>query len=120
MEPVRSISVIVPVYNSETSLRPLLDRLTAVLVQLRADFEIILVNDGSRDASWELIAELSQGYPQLRGLNMMRNYGQHNALLAGLRAARKELIVTLDDDLQNPPEEIPRLLAQLDAGYDVV
>lgn len=120
MKPTRSISAIVPVYNSQNSLAPLIGRLSAVLLQVSNDFEIILVNDGSRDGSWEIIAELAQGDPNIRGLNMMRNYGQHNALLAGIRAARKELVVTLDDDLQNPPEEIPRLLERMEEGYDVV
>jgi len=82
--------------------------------------EIILVNDGSRDRSWEVISELSSRSQAVRGLNLMRNYGQHNALLCGIRAAKYEVIVTMDDDLQHPPQEIPRLLARLDEGYDVV
>jgi len=120
MKPTRSISAIVPVYNSQNSLASLIERLEPILLRVCNDFEIILVNDGSRDASWETIDRLAQGNRRIRGLNMMRNYGQHNALLAGIREARKELIVTLDDDLQNPPEEIPRLLERMDAGYDVV
>ena len=120
MKPTRSISAIVPVYNSQNSLRTLIDRLEPVLRQVSDDFEIILVDDGSRDSSWEIIHLLAQGNRRIRGLNMMRNYGQHNALLAGIRAARKEIIVTLDDDLQNPPEEIPRLLERIEGGYDVV
>lgn len=120
MESTCSISAIVPVYNSENCLRVLIKRLEPALRQVSGDFEIILVNDGSRDRSWKVIAELAQGNPQVRGLNMMRNYGQHNALLAGIRDARKDIIVTLDDDLQNPPEEIPRLIEQLETGDDVV
>lgn len=120
MESTRSISAIVPVYNSQNSLGALVDRLDPILQQVSNDFEIILVNDGSRDASWDVIAKLAQDNPRVRGINMMRNYGQHNALLAGIREAGKKLIVTLDDDLQNPPEEIPRMLEQIDAGYDVV
>ena len=120
MESTCSISAIVPVYNSEHCLRVLMKRLEAALRQVSRDFEIILVNDGSRDRSWKVIAELAQGNPRVRGLNMMRNYGQHNALLAGIRDARKDIIVTLDDDLQNPPEEIPRLIEQLETGDDVV
>ncbi|MEP7071701.1 MAG: glycosyltransferase family 2 protein [Verrucomicrobiota bacterium] len=120
MKPPRSISAIVPVYNSQNSLPTLIDRLEPILQQVSNDFEIILVDDGSRDASWEIIDRLAQGNERIRGINMMRNYGQHNALLAGIRAARKELVVTLDDDLQNPPEEIPRMLEQMEAGYDVV
>lgn len=120
MGSTRSISAIVPVYNSQYCLNALLERLDPVLHEVSNDFEIILVNDGSRDASWDIINQLAQSNSRLRGLNMMRNYGQHNALLAGIREARKELIVTLDDDLQNPPEEIPRMIAQMDAGYDVI
>jgi len=78
------------------------------------------VNDGSADHSWAKITELASRYPNLRGLNLMRNYGQHNALLAGIRAARGDSIVTIDDDLQHLPEDIPRLLAELDRGADVV
>jgi len=78
------------------------------------------VNDGSSDGSWERIVEAARADRRVRGLDLARNYGQHNALLAGIRAARGGTIVTIDDDLQNPPEEIPRLLAKLDEGYDVV
>ena len=86
----------------------------------RLEYEIILVNDGSRDRSWDVISELSSRSPAVRGLNLMRNYGQHNALLCGIRAAKYDVIVTMDDDLQHPPEEIPRLLEQLEQGFDVV
>lgn len=115
-----SLSVVVPVYNSEAMLPTLVQRLTAVLTPLTAALEIILVNDGSRDGSWKAIQVLSQQEPRLRGLDLMRNYGQHNALLAGIRSVTGEVIITLDDDLQNPPEEIPKLLAALEAGADVV
>lgn len=115
-----SISIVVPVYNSEATLEELTVRLCAVLTSLAQQFEIILVNDGSRDNSWPVICRLAQAYPFVRGLDLMRNYGQHNALLAGLQAVRYELTVTLDDDLQHPPEEIPKLLAKLNEGYDVV
>ena len=82
--------------------------------------ELILVNDGSRDGSWEVIQLLAAKNSWIRGFNLMRNYGQHNALLCGIRFARHDVIVTLDDDLQTPPEEIPSILAQLERGYDVV
>ena len=98
----------------------LIERLEAVRGAECAIGEIILVNDGSRDASWETIAALAVKSPQVRGFNLMRNYGQHNALLCGIRMARYATTVTIDDDLQNPPEEIPRLLAKLNEGYDVV
>jgi undecaprenyl-phosphate 4-deoxy-4-formamido-L-arabinose transferase len=116
------ISAVVPVYNSEQTLEALLERLAVVLTQCAGAgaFELILVNDASRDRSWEVMARLSERYPWLRGIDLMRNYGQHNALLCGIRAAQFDRIVTLDDDLQNPPEEIPVLLAKLDEGIDVV
>ena len=88
--------------------------------RIATEYEIILVNDGSRDRSWEIISELSSRFTTVRGLNLMRNYGQHNALLCGIRAAKYDVIVTIDDDLQHPPEEIPRLLEQLEQGFDVV
>ena len=110
----------VPVYNSEASLRLLVERLQPVLAQASADYELLLVNDGSRDGSWEVISELTSQYSWVRGFDMMRNYGQHNALLCGIRAARYAITLTVDDDLQHPPEEIPRLLQKLNEGYDVV
>jgi len=112
--------VIVPLYNSAAILPALLDRLESALAALGCDYEIILVNDGSRDATW---AEVQSQLPQRRrvtALNMMRNYGQHNALLAGIRQAQYPLCATLDDDLQNPPEEIAALLAALTPDVDVV
>jgi glycosyltransferase involved in cell wall biosynthesis len=83
-------------------------------------FELVLVEDGSPDGTWNVIQELARQYPFIRGIRLMRNYGQHNALLCGIRAARGGIIVTMDDDLQNPPEEIPRLLSKFNEGYDVV
>ena len=115
-----SLSVVVPVYNSEAGLRLLIERLEPVLAAHTPVFEAILVNDGSHDRSWEVICQLTQQYPWVRGICLMRNYGQHNALLCGIRAAHNQVIVTIDDDLQNPPEEIPKLLAKLTEGYDVV
>jgi glycosyltransferase involved in cell wall biosynthesis len=115
-----SISVVVPVYNSEGTLAALVARLHRALDAVGREYELVLVNDGSADASWDRIVELAAADDRVRGLNLMRNYGQHNALLAGIRAARNDVVVTLDDDLQNPPEEIPKLLAKLDEGFDVV
>ncbi|HEY8600374.1 MAG TPA: glycosyltransferase family 2 protein [Thermomicrobiales bacterium] len=120
MGPLVGVSVVVPVYNSADTLGVLLRRLTAVLVSLGRPYELILVNDGSTDSSWETICDLRMHYHHLRGINLMRNYGQHNALLCGVQEAVYDVIVTLDDDLQNPPEEIPVLLQKLATGYDVV
>jgi glycosyltransferase involved in cell wall biosynthesis len=116
----QSISVVVPVYNGAATIPALIDRLRIVLSQLARPYEIILVNDGSRDASWVTIESLALKYPEIIGIDLMRNYGQHNALLCGIRRSHFDVIVTLDDDLQQPPEEIPRLLAKLEEGFDVV
>jgi len=114
------ISAVVPVYRSQAMLPELHRRLVAALEQIGRPFEILLVEDCGGDDSWSVIKQLAAADPRVRGLRLARNYGQHNALLCGIRAARGELVVTLDDDLQNPPEEIHRLLARLDEGYDVV
>jgi undecaprenyl-phosphate 4-deoxy-4-formamido-L-arabinose transferase len=120
LERYLTCSIVIPVYNSADTLDLLADRLAQVLPGICADFEVILVNDGSPDRSWDAISRLAREYPWLRGINLMRNYGQHNATLCGVRAARNEIIITMDDDLQHPPEEIPLLLAKLDEGFDVV
>jgi undecaprenyl-phosphate 4-deoxy-4-formamido-L-arabinose transferase len=116
----QGISVVVPVYNSATTLEELVARIEAVLGRVRGAGEVILVNDASRDESWRVAERLAAGHPCVRAIDLMRNYGQHNALLAGIRRARHEVIVTLDDDLQNPPEEIPKLLARIEEGFEVV
>ena len=117
---MRSISVVVPVYNSALIAEKLIERLVPVLQGLGGPFEIILVNDGSKDASWDVIQELSRRHASVIAVDMMRNYGQHNALLCAIRLARNEVIVTLDDDLQHPPECIPDLVAKLGETFDVV
>ena len=114
----RAISIVVPVYNSRASLSALAERVGAALEGL--DYELVLVNDGSVDGSWDEIGLLARDDPRVQGVDLMRNYGQHNALLAGIRRARGEIVVTIDDDLQNPPEEITKLLAELERGHDVV
>ncbi|HIE25579.1 MAG TPA: glycosyltransferase, partial [Anaerolineales bacterium] len=91
-----------------------------VLPTLKMDYEVILVNDGSADGSWRKICLLSEEFDWVVGVNMMRNYGQHNATLCGIREAKYDVIVTMDDDLQNPPAEIPKLLDGLKNGADVV
>ena len=114
------ISVVVPVYNSSDILPLLVDEVGQVLPDIADEFELVLVNDGSPDQSWEAISELAKAHSWVRGINLMRNYGQHNATLCGVREARYEVIVIMDDDLQNPPREIPKLLEKLEDGYDVV
>lgn len=115
-----SVSVVVPVYNGALTLCELIARLQPILAARMNSFEVLLIEDGSPDRSWEVIRELVAGHGFVRGVALMRNYGQHNALLCGIRAARGDIIVTMDDDLQHPPEEIPRLLDKLAEGYDVV
>lgn len=114
-----SISVVVPVFRSEQTLVELHRRLVDVLDPRSDGLEFIFVDDASGDGSWEVIRGLAGQDTRVLGLQHSRNYGQHNALLTGVRAARHDIIVTLDDDLQNPPEEIPRLLALLEEDCDV-
>lgn len=116
----RGVSVVVPCFRSERSLPLLVDRILPVLIARGVPFEVILVDDGSGDRTWSAIERLADQSSCIRGLGLARNFGQHNALLAGIRAARFDVCVTLDDDLQNPPEEIPRLLAALGPGMEVV
>ncbi len=111
------VSIVVPTYRSPTTLTELVER--TELLGLSA-FEIIIVDDGNNDATWEQIGLLSQTKKSVVGLRLGRNFGQHSALLAGVRKAKYSQIVTIDDDLQNPPEEIPNLLAKLVNGVDVV
>lgn len=113
-----SVSVVVPVYRSTTSLLPLVTRLEQALKG--RDFEILLVDDGSPESTWKIASELAMTRKSVSAIRLGRNFGQHNALIAGIRSARHPIIVTLDDDLQNPPEEVPRLLAALTPGIDVV
>ena len=111
------VSIVVPTFKSPTTLTELVER--TELLGLSA-FEIIIVDDGNNDATWEQIGLLSQTKKSVVGLRLGRNFGQHSALLAGVRKAKYSQIVTIDDDLQNPPEEIPNLLAKLVNGVDVV
>jgi len=115
-----SISLVVPVYNEEDNLPELMKRIRPVMAALGRPWEIILVDDGSRDRSLELLKEFT-AYPEVRVVELTRNYGQHAAILAGFSVVRGEIVVTLDADLQNPPEEIPRLIDAMEKGrLDVV
>src|SRR5215475_4740439 len=116
----QSLSIVVPVYRSRETLPKLHARLVEALQKIGAPFEIILVEDCGGDGSWDVIKQLAARDARLRGIKLSRNYGQHNALLCGIRAARHDVIVTLDDDLQHPPDQIGLLLAELAKGYDVV
>lgn len=118
--PRMNLSVVVPIYKGEPLIEPLVAELMRTLPTFANKYEVILVNDGSPDNSWNLIVNLTRQYACVRGIRMMRNYGQHNATLCGVRAAQYEVVVTMDQDLQHPPAEIPQLLAKLEEGYDVV
>jgi undecaprenyl-phosphate 4-deoxy-4-formamido-L-arabinose transferase len=111
------VSVVVPTYKSPTTLAELVARIGAVNL---GEYEVIVVDDGNDDSTWSEILQLSQTDSSVTGLRLGRNYGQHSAILAGVRRAKFSQIVTLDDDLQNPPEDIPKLLAELKSGVDVV
>ncbi len=109
-----------PAYNSELSLPELVRRLQVVFASAARDYELILIDDGSRDGTWQVIEDLARDNEWVRGVRLRRNYGQFNAVLCGIRLAHHELVVTLDDDLQHPPEEIPKLLEKLSPAMDVV
>ncbi|MEP6894081.1 MAG: glycosyltransferase family 2 protein [Chloroflexota bacterium] len=115
-----NLSVVVPVYRGEKLIEPLVERLSKVLPDFTEKYEIILVNDGSPDGSWTVIEQLAKKYKWVRGIRLMRNFGQQNATLCGIRAAHYEVIITMDQDLQHQPEDIPLLLAELEKGFDVV
>ena len=117
---MKSVTVVIPVYNAELTLRDLYSQLAPAMEALAERFEVIMVEDCSRDHSWEIIRELAANDQRVRGIRMSRNYGQHNALLCGIRAAHHDVIVTMDDDLQNPVSEIRVLLDKLAEGFDVV
>ena len=115
------VSVVIPVYNEEATLPALFPRLYSALDALGRGYEIILVDDGSRDTSMEILRAQAQHRPdRIRVVELSRNFGQHPAILAGFSIARGDVVVTLDADLQNPPEEIGKLVAKFDEGYDVV
>jgi undecaprenyl-phosphate 4-deoxy-4-formamido-L-arabinose transferase len=114
------LSLVIPVFNEEQSLPELIRRCLEVGRARGREFEIILVDDGSRDSSRAVIEAAGAANPEVTGVFLNRNYGQHAAVMAGFAQARGEVAVTLDADLQNPPEEIPRLLAKIEEGHDVV
>lgn len=115
-----SVSVVIPVYRAALTLRELYGQLSAAMEKITPTFEILFIEDCGGDDSWSIIAELAGADQRVRGIRMSRNYGQHNALLCGIRAARYDVIVTMDDDLQHPVSEIAPLLAALGPDVDVV
>jgi undecaprenyl-phosphate 4-deoxy-4-formamido-L-arabinose transferase len=114
------LSIVIPVFNEEDNLPDMLSRLAAAAAGIGRAYEAIFVNDGSRDRSLEILKAAAAADPHVVVVDLNRNYGQHAAVFAGFETARGEIIVTLDADLQNPPEEIGRLVAKMEEGYDVV
>lgn len=117
----RDLSVIISIYNEEESLRELVEWIRKVLSGEGFDYEIIMVDDGSRDGSWDVIRELSASDSRIRGISFRRNYGKSAALYCGFRAAEGRVVVTMDADLQDSPEEIPEMYRMIaEGGYDIV
>jgi len=114
------ISVVIPVFNEEDNLVELHARLAATMDPVGRPWEVIYVDDGSKDRSWDLLSRIQAADPHVRLVRFNRNYGQHMAIFAGFEKVRGSVVVTLDADLQNPPEEVPKLVAKLDEGFDVV
>lgn len=115
------LSLVIPVYNEAENLETLYQRLTTTLDTFGQSYEILLVNDGSQDDSYRLLNALQKKCPEhLRIIHFNGNFGQHMAIMAGFERVRGEIIITLDADLQNPPEEIPKLVALIESGYDYV
>lgn len=113
-------SIVIPVFNEQENLPQLLERTLAACRPLQRPFELILVDDGSRDDSGTMLTAAAEQEPEVIAVLLNRNYGQHAAVMAGLNQSRGQVVITLDADLQNPPEEIPNLLRETDAGADVV
>lgn len=115
------LSIVIPVYNEEESLETLANRLFKTLEKLKRSYEVIFTNDGSTDRSLSMLKDLQKKHPQhVRVIDFQGNFGQHMAIMAAFEASRGDVVINLDADLQNPPEEIPKLLEKTDAGHDVV
>jgi glycosyltransferase involved in cell wall biosynthesis len=114
------LSIVVPIFNERDNLRELHDEITSTMAQVGGSYEVIYVNDGSSDGSRDVLRELHAADPHVHVITFRRNFGQTAAIAAGLQATRGEIVVTLDGDLQNDPADIPRLLAKIDEGYDLV
>ncbi len=116
---IGSVSVVAPVYNEEDNVDPFCEAIFDVMQQLHLDYEVIMVDDGSTDHSFERLRAQAGRRPALKVVSLRRNFGQSAALMAGIDHAAKEVIVLIDADLQNDPRDIPRLLQKIDDGYDI-
>lgn len=114
------ISIVIPVYNEEESLHALFDALYPVMKNMERSFEILFINDGSKDKTLEILCEFHKEYSEVKVVDLNGNFGQHMAIMAGFDHVKGSKIITLDADLQNPPSEIPKLIAEMDRGHDVV
>ena len=121
MEPTLDISIVIPLYNEEESLPELMAWIDRVMKSKGWNYEVIMIDDGSKDASWKIITELKTKFPSLRGFSFRRNYGKSAALNVGFEACRGQVVITMDADLQDSPEEIPALYAKImDEGFDLI
>lgn len=114
------LSIVIPVYKSQNFIEKTVGEIISHVVQITEDFEIILVNDGSPDKSWSVISKLASDICEVKAINLVKNYGQHTAVLCGIEKSSGDFIITMDDDLQNPPSEIHKLVEKIQEGYDLV
>ncbi len=113
-------SLVIPVYKSRNTLEELYSRIVKVLSKKGFNYEVIFIDDGSDDGSWNLLEKFCRKDKHVKAVQLTQNFGQHNAIMCGFREARGKYVITLDDDLQNPPEEIPKLIKKINEGYDLV
>lgn len=113
-------SILIPVYNSESIVSKTVEETIKFFSSYNLSYEILLINDGSSDNSWDVIKGLAQSNKSIRAINLLKNYGQHSAIFCGMENCVGDLIITIDDDLQNPPEEIIHLINKIDEGFDLV
>jgi len=116
----RLVSIVIPVYNSEQTIGDVCARMSQVFASLAYSYEVVMVDDGSADHSWNVLQKLSKENKAYKAIRLMRNFGEHHAVMAGLNHARGDYTVIMDDDGQNPPEEVPLLLREIEEGHDVV
>lgn len=115
------VSIVVPCYNSENSIIKVVDLAVEEFSKMKDyECEFVLVNDYSRDGTWKSIQKLAAKYPNVKGVNLAKNFGQHNAIMAGLRYTEGDLVLGMDDDMQNHPSQIPQFLEKIQEGYDIV
>ena len=115
------VSIVIPCYNSEHTIRKVVELAVEEFGKLEDyDCEFVLVNDYSRDGTWKAIQGLAERYPNVKGINLAKNFGQHNAIMAGLSRTEGDLIIGMDDDMQNHPSQIPQFLKKIEEGYDIV